>query len=184
MQRMLAAAAIAVSLTATGDALATTLSCPGGYAPRFWVEGAVTSKKTFSLADLKAFPSTRLTVTWYSGRDGFVTGTYTGVLLLDLLNSVGIVNNPAQRNDQLRKSVVVAASDCYESTLALGELLPQFGAEPVLLAYADGDGRPLGDGEGMARLIVPGDKAGGRSVFNVRRIAVRTPGPGPQTVTP
>lgn len=34
--------------------------------------------------------------------------------------------------------------------------------------------------EDMARLVVPGDKSGGLYVSNAIRIAVRSPGPGPQ----
>jgi len=38
----------------------------------------------------------------------------------------------------------------------------------------------LPEDEGMARLVVPGDKAGGRYVSNIVRIVVRDPGPAPQ----
>jgi len=44
----------------------------------------------------------------------------------------------------------------------------------VLVAFETGDGQPLDATEGMARLIVPGDKAGGRFVSNVTTITVRT----------
>jgi hypothetical protein len=33
----------------------------------------------------------------------------------------------------------------------------------------------------MARLVIPSSKAGGRNIFNLSRILVRSPGPGPQS---
>jgi hypothetical protein len=59
--------------------------------------------------------------------------------------------------------VLATGADGYQSVLSWGELDPQFGAEPVLVAWQR-DGAPLGDGAGMAQLVVPGDKLGGRYV--------------------
>jgi len=44
----------------------------------------------------------------------------------------------------------------------------------VLIAYATGDGAQLDSSEGFARLIVVGDKQGGRLVSNVQAITVRS----------
>jgi len=46
----------------------------------------------------------------------------------------------------------------------------------ILLAYSS-DGEPMGDKQGMARLVVPGDKRGGRYVSTVKSIELRDPGP-------
>lgn len=59
--------------------------------------------------------------------------------------------------------------------LGWGEIDPEFGAEPVFVAF-DRDGEPLGEGEGMARLVVPGDKRGGQHVSRLTRIEVRDVG--------
>lgn len=75
----------------------------------------------------------------------------------------------------------MTATDCYQVVLALAEILPTFGKQQVIVAYALGNGEPLGDDEGMARLVVPGDTAGGRYVSNIGRITLRSPGQGPQT---
>jgi hypothetical protein len=69
-------------------------------------------------------------------------------------------------------------------TLALAELLPSVGGQQMMIAFADGNGQPLGADEGMARLVVPGDKAGGRFVSNITRIVLRSPGPALQTPAP
>ena len=85
-----------------------------------------------------------------------------------------ITDNTAHKNDILRKYVVVRATDCYEVIVAVAELLSTFGHQQVLVAFETGDGQPLDATEGMARLVVPGDKAGGRFVSNITTITVRS----------
>lgn len=173
--------AAAVPATAMADSGELTKGCAGGYARAFEVKGAVSTPKTITQADLQALPQATLDVTYFSGRSGLVSEAYTGPTLYQLLEHLGIVTDPAQKNDILRKSVVITASDCYQVVVSLGEILPSFGgSQPVLVAWGDGDGNPLAADEGMARLVVPGDKAGGRYVSNIVRIVVRNPGPAPQ----
>ena len=90
------------------------------------------------------------------------------------MNDAVIVTDPTHRNDLLRKYVHVKATDCYEVIVSVAELLSNFGHQQVLVAFETGDGQPLDATEGMARLIVPGDKAGERFVSNVTTITVRT----------
>lgn len=167
----LGAAAVAVLFTAGA---ANAQSCEGGFAKTFKLEGQIERPATIKRLDLKKMPSSRVTVTYYSGSSGLVTKTYTGVVLNDLLTDAGVKTDPAIRNDILRKYVVVTATDCYQSVIAVADLLPNFGAQQVLIAYADGEGQPLDETEGMARLIVAGDKQGGRLVSNVTSVAVRS----------
>ena len=148
-------------------------ACPGGYAPTFRLEGLVTNKKTFTLESLQQFTPSKVVVSFFSGSQGLVTKTYLGVLLSDLLNEAEVILDPSHKNDSLRKYLAITATDCYQVIVALAELLPTFGGQQVLIAYADGDGNPLTD-EGMARLVVPGDKAGGRFVSNIVSIVVRS----------
>ena len=80
--------------------------------------------------------------------------------------------NPNQPNDLLRHYVLITASDCFETLYSIGELPPQFGgSQPVIVAFQR-DGALLGPDEGMARIINPGDKRGGRRIFNITRIRV------------
>jgi hypothetical protein len=67
---------------------------------------------------------------------------------------------------------VAVGADGYAVVLSWGEIDPEFGAAPVFVACAR-DGEPLGDGEGMARLVVPGDKRAGRHVNRLTCIEVR-----------
>jgi len=107
-----------------------------------------------------------------------VSHEYTGALLWDLLQAAGIKTDPNVKNDILHKIIVVTGSDGYESAFGAGEIDPEFGDNQIIIAYA-ADGQPLG-AEGFAKLIAPGDKAGGRYVSNIVTIEVRNTHPTPQ----
>lgn len=92
-----------------------------------------------------------------------------------MLGAAGVLTDPAIKNDILRKMVVATGSDGYEVAFALGELSPSFGNAPILIAYSDTLGQ-LGNGpDGFARLVVPGDLAGGRYVSNLASLTVFDP---------
>jgi len=133
----------------------------------------VKNRKKFTLESLQQYTPSKMVVSFFSGSQGLVTKTYLGVLLSDLLNEAEVILDPSHKNDSLRKYLEITATDCYQVIVALVELLPNFGGQQVLIAYADGDGNPLTD-EGMARLVVPGDKAGGRFIMNIVSIVVRS----------
>ena len=128
------------------------------------------SPKTFDQATLHQYESTKIEVVYGSG-SGIESGSFVGVLLWDLINEAGVVVDPARRNDRLRKYVVISGSDGYQAVLALGEIIPDFGGQQVVVAY-ERDGQPLGADQGVARLVVPGDKRGGRHVNRITHIAV------------
>jgi hypothetical protein len=73
----------------------------------------------------------------------------------------------------LHKIIIVTGTDCYQSVFGAGEIDPFFGGSQIMVAYATG-GQSLGNA-GFARVVVPGDKAGGRFVSNIANIEVRDP---------
>jgi hypothetical protein len=148
-------------------------ACPGGVSTFFTVSGEVTNRAVFNLNTLEQFPPAQANVTYFAA-GSVVTESFTGVLLWDLLNNSsvnGIVTNPNIKNDILHKVIIVAGTDCYQSVFAAGEFDPFFGGSQIMVAYATG-GQSLGD-NGFARIVVPGDKAGGRFVSNIANIEVR-----------
>lgn len=170
---------LAFSVLATSGAHAA--ACQGGASTAVRLKGAVKNPASYTLDDLRNFKldpakdyqPTTVTVTFNTSK-GPVTATYTGVPLIDLLTVANVKVDKNQKNDILRKYVVAKATDCYEVVVALGEILANFEAKQVLVAYQDGDGQPLPESDGMARLVVPGDKAGGRSVFHLSQLIVRS----------
>jgi hypothetical protein len=110
-----------------------------------------------------------------------VSDTYTGTTLWDLLTDAGGVTVTSAKNDILSKYVIATGSDGYQAVFSLGEIDPSFGNQPVLIAYADTAGQlgPHGS-DGLARVVVPGDIAGGRYVSDLVSLKVKSlPEPGP-----
>jgi len=143
----------------------------GGVSTQFTLSG-VQNPGTYTLASLTSLPATTLTAT-YLAAGASVTDTYTGVSLWTLLSTAGLITNPNIKNDVLRQYVVAVGSDGYEAIFSLGEIDPAIGDQPDLVAYSDTLGQ-LGPGgvDGFARIVVPGDTAGGRYVSNIVALAV------------
>ena len=145
---------------------------PGGPSTSLVLGGAVAHPAGIDEAALAALDGRTLTVT-YSGGGGPVTDTYTGVPLWDLIEDAGLLTDPTVRNDVLGFYAVATGSDGYRAVFSLGEIAPRFGGEPVLVAYDDALGQLGPDGTaGFARMVVPGDAAGGRYVSNLVSIEV------------
>lgn len=131
--------AVALLLAALPWSAAEANSCNGGYYPSVKIGGEVTTAKTYTLADLQAMTTSKLNVAFFSGSAGMQTYSFIGVPLLDLLNEAGVVTNPNQKNDILRKSLVVTSSDCYQVVVAMAELLPTFSGPTGHGRLCDGD---------------------------------------------
>jgi hypothetical protein len=72
----------------------------------FRVGGQVINPKTYHLADLQALPTTRVHDVFIAGT-GVSQGTFTGVLLWDLIEAAVVDVNPNQPNDLLRHYVLI-----------------------------------------------------------------------------
>jgi hypothetical protein len=150
-------------------------ACPGGVSNYFTVSGEVTNRAVFDLDKLEQFPPAQENVTYFAA-GSVVSESFTGVLLWDLLKNPpvnGIVTDPNIKNDILHKVIIVTGTDCYQSVFGAGEINPSFGGNQIMVAYATG-GQSLGSA-GFARIVAPGDKAGGRFVSNIASIEVRDP---------
>jgi len=120
-------------------------------------------------ADLKALPAVEVSVTFQTGH-GDEHGAFTGALLWTVMQEAGIAEAKGN-HPELRHALFVTGSDGYLVTLGFGEIDPDFEGKQAIIAYAR-DGQPLEAKDGL-RLIVPGDKHGGRDVRDVVRIEVK-----------
>lgn len=145
------------------------------------VSGTVNDAGIYNLPSLK--PVTTEPATYAAGGTP-VSDTYTGITLRNLLDAAGGVDVTASKNDILSKFVVATGADGYKAVFSLGEIDPKFGDQPVLVAYSDAAGQlgPHGS-EGLARMVVPGDHAGGRYVSDLVDLHVGSL-PEPQTAGP
>jgi molybdate transport system substrate-binding protein len=173
----------ATKAAASGAAAPAAAPAPGvassTFAPEVAVKGLVGTPRSFSRDDLMQLPPETVSVSFLSGQ-GTTNATFTGTRLLNVFEAAGGARLPNDTNNaRLRVTVMVTGADGYQVALGWGELDPEFGNAPILLAY-ENDGQPLGDKQGMARLVVPGDKRGGRYVSTVKSIELRDPGPAQQ----
>jgi hypothetical protein len=134
--------------------------------------GDATDPGLYNLPDLSSDSTESAT---YTAAGTQVSDTYTGVKLWDLLNDAGGVQVTSAKNDILSKYVVATGADGYQAVFSLGEIDPNFGAQPVLVAYSDSSGQLGSKGsDGLARMVVPGDTAGGRYVSELVDLQVRS----------
>ena len=165
--------------------------CPGGFSQSFRLGGELKNPTTYNLQNLRNLRDalkkqnppvvTEITVSFQTG-SGPQTETYYGVPLWELINNpkAGGGLKPGNsglnpKNSFLRQYVLVEATDCYGAVVAIGEIQPSFEGKKVLIAFEkkDSNGKVVSlIDEGFARLVVPGDKAGGRYVTNVRNILI------------
>jgi hypothetical protein len=130
------------------------------------VSGLVSHKLQLTLADLKAFPATHVSATQVSGR-GPVPLDCMGATLGAVLDKAGL-NLGKANNVKLAHGVLVTADDGYAVMVSLGEIDPDYGGEQAIIATECG-GKPLD----APRLVMPGDKHGGRAVKGVVGMEVK-----------
>ncbi len=135
------------------------------------ITGAVDHPREWSAAELAREPETTEAVFLHTGH-GVIAGSFTGPLLWTLLQEAGIKLGSSGKNDIVRHTVLITGGDGYGAVLSLGEIDPEFGGDQAIVAYQK-DGKPIEGEGGFARLIVPGDKAAGRSVSGIATIEVR-----------
>lgn len=109
-----------------------------------------------SLAQL---PSVEVASSYRSSK-GIETAIYKGVLLWDLLSAKGLVDEPKAA---LRHVLLVRAGDGHAVAFSVGEIAPDFGARPILLAWQM-NGEPIPDG---LRMVAPGDLRGARHIKDI-----------------
>jgi hypothetical protein len=118
-------------------------------------------------AAVEQLPVVELQVSFLTSH-GTEQATYAGALLWAVLDHAGTLGSDPR--SRLRQTVAVVGRDGYLAVLALAEIDPEFEGKQVLLAYRR-DGQPIANGE--LRLVVPGDRRGGRSVRDVVTINVQ-----------
>ncbi|MFV0280578.1 MAG: hypothetical protein ACK5JM_07440 [Rhodoblastus sp.] len=152
--------------------LAFVLLAFGPGAPqRGFAQDILVSRETEIAIDRKAIadlPVVEMKVGFETSK-GRREATYTGALLWSALEKAGAFAGIDERA-RLGKSITVIGKDGFRASLAVAEIDPEFANKQVLIAYRS-DGAPFPDNE--LRLIVPGDKRGGRSVRNVARLEIR-----------
>jgi hypothetical protein len=148
--------------------LALCLAASGACAQALTVTGPTGQSRTLLAAEVAAMPhqSARLV-----REDGGAPRTYGGVLLNDLLQTVGAPAGRALRGPALALVVVAKGADGYRAVLALAETDALMRESRVLIADSV-DGGALPPNEGPFRLVVEADRRPARSVRMLTAITV------------
>ncbi|MFD6971329.1 molybdopterin-dependent oxidoreductase [Streptomyces sp. NPDC059979] len=162
------AAGPSASATATASPSASA-SAPPLKPGEVRVAGQVDKPSTLTLAELRSFPQTSVTVEFTSAK-GPQKHTYQGVLLHDVLKNAQPRFDASKKNGQLRGIVAATGGGDYRAVFAWAELDPGFAKSQVLLAVSE-DGTPFEDASGP-RLVVPQDTKGGRYVSDLNQLWV------------
>ncbi len=129
---------------------------------------------SFSAGDLSALPHQEVTAFDFHEKLNHV---YSGVPVRDLLEKAGVQLGEKLRGKNLRLVVIAHCSDHYDIVFALAEFDDAFNSRTILLVDS-ADGKPLPNGQGPLRLVVPGDKRPARWARMVSSLEV-TPVSGP-----
>jgi hypothetical protein len=136
-------------------------------APSLSLTGKVKQPQQFDLDKLRALASQDVQVS-FDTEHGPQQTHYTGVLLWALLDQAGGIDDAA-KGAVLRHVIKITGKDGYFVVLSTGEISPDFGAKPAMIAYQRDNEAP---GAGGFRLVMAGDKKGGRNVRDVVAIEV------------
>jgi DMSO/TMAO reductase YedYZ molybdopterin-dependent catalytic subunit len=146
-------------------ALFLTVGFAAAQSPALVLDGKVKQPQRWTIDDLKKMPAEHATVSYQTDR-GVVSASFTGVLLWSLIGAAGGIDDSG-KNAELRHAIRITAKDEYVVVTSTGELAPDFGDKAAIVAY-ERDGQPL-DG---FRIVMPGDKHGGRNVRDVVSISI------------
>ena len=131
------------------------------------LEGRIKHPQRLDAEALRQLPAESVQVSFQTER-GPLTASFTGVRLWALLDQAGGIDDP-EKGAEFHHIVRITGRDGYVVVISTGEIAPEFGGKPALLAYRR-DG--AAQGETGFRLVMPGDKRGGRYVRDVVSITV------------
>jgi DMSO/TMAO reductase YedYZ molybdopterin-dependent catalytic subunit len=80
--------------------------------------------------------------------------------------------NPKAKHPGLRAVVIASANDGFQAVFSVGELLATLGSTNAVLIW-EMDGKPLSAEFAPFRLVVPTDKAGSRSIYQLTKVRVQ-----------
>jgi len=134
--------------------------------PSIFVTGSGTTPLTLTAESLAQMPRATATVS----SSGIGT-QYEGVWLHEILKKAGLPAGEALRGKMLTTYVLAEAQDGYQVVFSLGEVDPELGDTPILVADK-ANGKALLGENGAFRIVVPRDKRGARSVRMLTKIEV------------
>ena len=134
------------------------------------VSGGIGSQLELKTADLAKMPRQTVVIQEHDG----TRAEYEGVPLLAILRKAGAPVDKQLRGKTLSGYLLAKAHDGYQVLFSLGEIAPEFGNTPMIVADLRA-GKPLSGELGPLRLVCPNDKAGARSVRMLEALEIVRP---------
>jgi DMSO/TMAO reductase YedYZ molybdopterin-dependent catalytic subunit len=132
------------------------------------VTGEVTKTLKLYEADIAKMNKVSVTLTDKDGKEH----SYTGVPVIDILNNAGVTTGKQLHGENLTKYVLVKCADGYQVLFALAEMDTALSKKTIILA-TQADNKPLPEGKGPFRLVVPGEGRPARSCFQVVEFIIK-----------
>ncbi len=132
------------------------------------VEGEVTTALTLYASDLAKMKRVTASMKEHDGTEF----QYEGVLVADILHLAGVTQGNELKGKNLRKYLLIKASDGYQVVFSLAELDSSFTDRIAILADQR-EGKPLPADKGPFRIIIPGEKKHARCIYQVTEFLVR-----------
>jgi DMSO/TMAO reductase YedYZ molybdopterin-dependent catalytic subunit len=132
------------------------------------VEGEVSKPLTLYQDDLLKLKRTKLNFKDFKGLEYY----YSGVALAEILRQAGAIVAPEIQGEDLAKYLLVKSADGSEVIFSLAELDSGLTNQTIILADQM-NSKPLPQGTGPFRLVVPGDKKRTRWIWEVNSFVVR-----------
>ena len=133
------------------------------------ISGDISHPYELTMADIQGYEQTEVS---RKGKDG-TSRIYTGVLLATLLQKAGAPLGKELRGKNLKKYLLISASDGYQVVFALAEMDKDFTENQIILALT-ADGKLLDPKEGPFMIITPDEKIPARCIRQVTEIKVET----------
>ncbi len=137
------------------------------------ITGTVANPGPVTLADIQALPAETVEVDYRTDAGTDVHHSYTGARLWDVMQLVQPDIDPQVPQSSLYLYLVLTARDGYVVVLSMGEIDPEFGGQPFLLAWNEDDQALTGDRSPLV-LVTPGDRSEGRYIHGIVSIEVRS----------
>lgn len=132
------------------------------------VSGEVTKPLTLTANDLAKIKRSTAVLKDRDGKEH----RFTGVALQQILETAGVTMGKQLHGENLGKYLLVRCADGYEVLFSLAEIDSSFTDRVAILAD-EADGKPLPEGKGPFRIIVPGEKKPARSCFQVTELTIK-----------
>ncbi|WET03004.1 molybdopterin-dependent oxidoreductase [Flavobacterium sp. YJ01] len=132
------------------------------------VEGEVLKPLFISASDFAKIPHVQASM---KNREGKLQ-EYSGVPIIEILKQAGVTLGKELKGENLTKYMLVRGSDGYEVVFSLAELDAAFTNRVIILADMK-DGKPLENGVGPFRLVVPEENRPARSVLEVSHLIIK-----------